>query len=67
MNDYKKEKIDKLFNEKEREQDEINNFYDSQEVKNIRNQQSGGRTFKNNKRRLRRRKKNGTKKLNKKF
>jgi hypothetical protein len=49
------------------EQNEINNFYDSQEVKNIGNQPSGGRTFKNNKRRLRRRKKNGTKKLNKKF
>ena len=66
LNDDKKAKIDKLFNEKQLDQTEINNFYDSQEVQKIINQPSGGRTFKNNKRRLRRRKKNGTKKLNKK-
>ena len=67
LNPEQKKNINNLFDGKKRTQDEINNFYDSEEVQMIRNQSGGGRTFKNNKRRLRRRKKNGTKKLNKKF
>ena len=68
LDDVKKDEITQKYvkdskditNEEEK-QEHAENFYNDYMTNR------GGRTFKNNKRRLRRRKKNGTKKLNKKF